>query len=107
MSMINQVNTTERKARPVLLVATVLFALQALTATSAFTDVVTKDVASLIVAIIAVGQLALGFYTQSKVVPMEDTGAYVNTDGEMVAGPASPPQIIDGTSVEVKKISGG
>ena len=89
------------KARPVLVVAAVLAALQILTAGAAFADFVGKDVTALIILGIAAIQGGMGFYTQSKTVPYEDAAAYVNSDGAVVAGPASPPRIVNGTPVAV------
>jgi hypothetical protein len=91
------------KSRPVLITFSVLAGLQILTAGTALADVIGKDVAGLIVLAVAAVQAGMSFYVQGQVVPLQDTAAYVDTKGNTVAGPASPPQVIDGSAVEVVK----
>lgn len=89
------------KSRPVLITFSVLAGLQILTAGTALADVIGDKPAGLIVLAIAAVQAGMSFYVQGQVVPLQDTAAYVDTKGNTVAGPASPPQVVDGTSVEV------
>lgn len=90
-----------KKSRPVLIVAMILAAIQALISTGGATDVISKDVMVYLTLANVVLTAVLGVYTQSQTVPFEDAAAYVNTSGEMVAGPASPPKVVEGTPVEV------
>lgn len=89
------------KSRPVLITFSVLAGLQILTAGAALGDVVGTKVAGLVVLAVAAVQAGMSFYVQGQVVPLQDTAAYVDTKGNTVAGPASPPQVVDGESVEV------
>lgn len=90
------------KSRPVLIIFSILAGLQVITAGTALADVGLPDaVAALIALIIAAVQVGMTFYVQNQVVPLGDTGAYIDQNGRMVAGPASPPSVLDGSSVEV------
>lgn len=89
------------KSRPVLITFSILAGLQILTAGAALGDVVGDKVAGLIVLAVAAVQAGMSFYVQGQVVPLQDTAAYVDTKGNTVAGPASPPQVVDGAQVEV------
>ena len=89
------------KSRPVLITFSVLAGLQILTAGTALADVIGAQTAGLIVLAVAAVQAGMSFYVQGQVVPLVDTAAYVDTKGNTVAGPASPPQVVDGASVTV------
>lgn len=89
------------KSRPVLITFSILAGLQILTAGATLGDVVGDKVAGLIVLAVAAVQAGMSFYVQGQVVPLADTAAYVDTKGNTVAGPASPPSVVDGSSVEV------
>lgn len=89
------------KSRPVLITFSILAGLQVLTGGTALADIIGKDAAGLIILAIAAIQVGMTFYVQGQVTPSTDVAAYVNQNGATVAGPASPPQVIDGTTVEV------
>ncbi len=93
------------KSRPVLITFSILAGLQVLTAGASFTDILGKDLAGFIVLVIAAVQVGLTFYVQNQVTPMGDVAAYINQKGETVAGPASPPTVINNSEVEVVKAS--
>ena len=77
------------KPRPVLITFSILAGLQILTAGTALTDVLGKDIAGLLVLVIAAVQVGMTFYVQGQVVPLQDAGAYVDIHGTMIAGPAT------------------
>lgn len=89
------------KTRPVVITFSILAALQVLTAGSALTDVVGKDVAGLLILAIAAVQVGMTFYVQNSVVPGEDAVAYINQEGVAVAGPAAG--LTNGTAVVVQQ----
>jgi hypothetical protein len=89
------------KSRPVLITFSILAALQVLTAGSALSDVLGKDVAGLIILGIAAVQVGMTFYVQNAIVPLEDSVAYINKGGVAVAGPAAG--LTNGTAVEVQQ----
>lgn len=91
----------KRKSRPVLLVAAIITGVQATLTALAATDVLSKDTLTVATAVVGGAALALGFYTQSRTVPLADTAAYKDTNDRMIAGPASPPQVIEGQRVSV------
>jgi hypothetical protein len=89
------------KSRPVLIIFSILAGLQILTAGAALGDVVGKDVVGLLVLAIAAVQTGMTFYVQNQVTPMNDVSAYVDQEGQTVAGPASPVTVIEGERVVV------
>lgn len=89
------------KSRPVVITFSILAGLQVLTGGTALTDVLGDQAAGLIIIAIAAVQVGMTFYVQNQVVPFEDAGAYVDQSGNMVAGPASPPSVSQGDSVNV------
>lgn len=89
------------KSRPVVIVFSILAALQVLTAGSTLADVVGKDLAGLVILAIAAVQVGMTFYVQGGVVPSQDSVAYINEKGVAVAGPAAG--LTNGTAVEVQQ----
>lgn len=89
------------KSRPVLITFSILAGLQVLTNATGLSDVVDPKWVFLIGILVAAVQTGMTFYVQNQVVPLQDTAAYVDTHGNTVAGPASPPSVVDGASVEV------
>jgi hypothetical protein len=89
------------KSRGVVIFGSVLAALQFLAAATALTDIIGKTTFGLFV--IAVGAVQVGWaaFQQSQVVPFADTGAFINSQGQLVAGPASG--VTNGKTVEVIK----
>jgi hypothetical protein len=87
------------KSRPVLITFSILAGLQVLSGGAALADVIGKDVFGLFVLGVAAVQVGMTFYVQNTVVPSGDVGAYTNTDGVMVAGPAAG--VTNGKVVEV------
>lgn len=88
------------KKEPVLIVMSVLAALQILTAGSALTDVLGKDIAGLIVLAIAAAQTGVQFYVRGQVTPNETVAAKIDVvKSEVVAGPAAE-QISDAVEGE-------
>lgn len=88
-----------KKSRAVLIFGSVLAALQFLAASAALADIIGKEVFAIFV--IAVGAIQVGWatYQQQQVVPLRDAAAFVNTQGQVVAGPASG--VTDGKAVDV------
>lgn len=89
------------KSRPVVIVFSVLAGLQVLTNATGLSDVADAKWIFLAGILVAAVQTGMTFYVQNQVVPLEDTAAYVNQQGRTVAGPASPPEVLDGASVQV------
>lgn len=90
-----------QKSRPVLITFSILAGLQVLTGAAALGDVIGEQAFGLFSIAVAAVQVGMTFYVQNQTVPVGDVAAYVNTEGRTVAGPASPPVVQDGTSVEV------
>lgn len=90
------------KSRPVLITFSILATLQVILGGTALADVgVPAAWLALTAVIVAAVQFGVSFYVQGQVVPLGDTAAYLDQQGRLVAGPASPPAVLDGTSVEV------
>jgi hypothetical protein len=89
------------KSRPVLLGNSILAALQVLASAAALGDVIGKTPFALFS--IVVGAVAVGWnvYVQGIVTPQADVAAYVNSAGEVVAGPAAG--VTNGKTVDVVK----
>lgn len=92
------------KSRGVLIFGSILAALQFLAAAAALGDIIGKQ--SMAIFVLAVGAIQVGWasYQQSQVVPVQDTGAYVNSNGQMVAGPAAGPS--NGVPVDITATTG-
>lgn len=90
-----------KKTNGVVIFGSILAALQFLAAASALSDIIGKQTFGIFV--IAVGAVQVGWaaYQQQQVVPVSDTAAYVNSRGEVVAGPAAG--VTTGKQVEVVK----
>lgn len=80
------------KSQPVLIVGSVLAGAQALTAYAGLSDFISKQQLGLAIAVIGAIQIGLAFYVRGQVVPLEDTAAYRDKTGEIVTGPAAPPE---------------
>jgi hypothetical protein len=80
------------KSRPVLIAMSTLAGLQVLSAGAALTDVIGAKNAAFFALIIAAAQVGVQFFVQNLVVPVKDVGSYVDAAGEMVTGPAAPPE---------------
>lgn len=91
--------STNTKAQPVLFTASVLAALTAFSGSLAALglDNIWIGVFGLIVAAINVG---VGVYVKGQVVPYQDTAAYKDDNGRIVAGPAAV-MISDGAPAAV------
>lgn len=89
------------KSRPVVITFAILAGLQVITNAAGLSDVLDAKYLFLLGIVVAAVQTGMTFYVQNQVVPANDVAAYVNTEGRVVAGPASPPEILDGASVEV------
>lgn len=89
------------KSRPVLIGNSILATLQVLASAAALGDIIGKVPFALFS--IIVGAVAVGFntYVQGIVTPQEDVGAYINGEGQLVAGPASG--VTNGKTVDVVK----
>lgn len=77
------------KSRPVLITFSILAGLQILTAGAALGDIIGAELAAFFVLAVAAAQGGMSFYVQGVVVPTQDVGAFQNTAGQMVAGPAA------------------
>lgn len=89
------------KSRPVLITFSILAGLQVLTGAAALGDIIGQQAFGLLVLGVAAVQVGLTFYVQNQVTPTGDVAAYVDQKGNTVAGPASPPEVVDGTAVDV------
>lgn len=89
-------STSDTKPQPVLVAASLLAALTAVVGGLAGLGVDNKIVA-IVTVLLAALNVAVGVYVKGEVVPFDDTATYVNTAGELVAGPASP--LPDGTRI--------
>lgn len=88
------------KSRPVVITFSILAALQVFTSAAALNDILGKNAAAFVVLAVSAVQVGMTFYVQSSVVPGEDSAAYVNSDGIVVAGPAAG--LMRGTPVTVQ-----
>ena len=89
------------KSRPVVIVFSILAGLQVLTNAGGLSEVLGPKVFFLMGILVASVQVGMTFYVQNAVVPATDVGAYTNSEGNLVAGPASG--VTNGKSVEVVK----
>lgn len=89
------------KSRPVLITFSILAGLQVLTGAAALGDIIGQQAFGLLVLGVAAVQVGLTFYVQNQVTPTGDVAAYVDQKGNTVAGPASPPEVLDGAAVDV------
>jgi hypothetical protein len=89
------------KSRPVLITFSILAGLQVLAGGAALGDVIGDTAFGLFVLAVAAVQVGMTFYVQNQVVPTQDVGAYVNSAGSLVAGPAAG--VTNGKSVDVVK----
>lgn len=80
--------TQNSKAQPVLVAASILATLTAIS--GALSAVILDNVFVVIFAVIVAGlNVGIGVYVKGQVVPYVDTAAYVNDSGNVVAGPAA------------------
>lgn len=77
------------KSRPILITYSILAGLGVITAASGLGDLLGMKVAFVIILGREAVQAGLNFYVQGQVTPVADVGAYVSSEGKMVAGPAS------------------
>ena len=89
------------KSRPVLIVFSILAGLQVLTGAAALGDVIGQEAFGLFAIGVAAVQVGMTFYVQNMTVPQGDVAAYVNSRGDVVAGPAGG--VTNGKLVEVVK----
>ena len=89
------------KSHGVLIFGSILAALQFLAGAAALGDLVGDQVFGLFVIVVGAVQVGWAAYQQQQVVPYQDTAAFVNKDGHVVAGPAAG--VTNGKSVEVVK----
>ena len=75
--------------RPVVLVFSILAALQVVSAGLGLTDVISKDVVALFVLVVAAVQAGMTLYVQSMVAPWDTVVSQLTHDGTVIAGPAS------------------
>lgn len=87
------------KSRPVLVINSVLAALQILAGAAVLGDVLGDTTFGLFAVAVGAVQVGVNFYVQGMVVPVQDTVAYVNQAGVAVAGPAAG--VTNGTPVDV------
>lgn len=80
------------KSQPVLFAASILAGAQAFMSFSGINDLFTKDQLAIANGFIAAATIAIAFYVRGQVVPLEDTAAYKDKKGEIVSGPAAPPE---------------
>ena len=89
-----------QKSRPVVITFAILAGLQVITSATGLSDIVPAEWLFLLGILVAAVQVGMTFYVQNVVVPVKDTAAYVDQEGNLVPGPASPPEL-QGDTVEV------
>lgn len=89
------------KSRPVLITFSILAGLQILNGGAALEDVIGAQAFGLFALAVAAVQVGMTFYVQNQTIPSEDAAAYINKEGQVVAGPAAG--ITTGESVQVVK----
>ncbi len=77
------------KSRPVLITFSILAGLHVLCSAAALGDVIGVTAFALLNIGVASVEVGMTFYVQNGVVPQQDVGAYTNSTGQMVAGPAA------------------
>lgn len=87
------------KSRPVLITFSILAGLQVLTGAAALAEAIGRDAFGLFAIAVAAVQVGMTFYVQNQVVPNGDVAAYINGDGQPVAGPAAG--LTNGTPVQL------
>jgi hypothetical protein len=87
------------KSRPILITQSILAGCDVIAVSASLTELVPAKVALMFILVTKAVQVGVAFYNQSNVVPLSDSGAFVNSDGQMVAGPASGTS--NGTNVAV------
>lgn len=90
------------KSRPVLITFSILAGLQILTGAAALGDVIGPQAFGLLGVGVAAVQVGMTFYVQNQTVPVQDAVAYINKDGQSVAGPAAG--VTTGQPVDVQPV---
>lgn len=80
------------KPQPVLIAASVLTGAQAFLTYAGVAEIFTKQQMTVATGLVAAATLAIAFYVKGQVVPLQDTAAYKDKTGEIVTGPAAPPE---------------
>lgn len=93
-------HSAKSKPQPVVLAASILAGLTAISGGLAALDILPPAVVGLIVLVVAALNIGVGVYVRGQVVPFADTATYVSNDGTLVAGPAS--ELVTGTAVPVE-----
>lgn len=91
------------KSRPVLIIFSILAALQVLTGAAALGDIIGKDIFALFVLSVAAVQSGMSFYVNAQVTENSQVGAVLSGSRGLVAGPAAT-DIPDGQKVEVSPV---
>lgn len=89
------------KSRPVLLLFSILAALDFIAAYAGLADYVGDKVAFFFILCTKAVQVGAAFYAQNVVVPVGDVAAYANNQGTVVAGPAA--EQMNGSPVSVQQ----
>jgi hypothetical protein len=76
------------KKEPVVIVFTILAALQVIDAGLALSDTINKDTAAIVSLVIAALTAAASFYVRAMVTPWDQVVSKIASDGQVVAGPA-------------------
>lgn len=87
------------KSRPVLITFSILAGLQILANAGGLSEILGPKPFFLLGILVAAVQVGMTFFVQNATVPVSDTVAYVNQNGESVAGPAAG--LTNGTPVDV------
>lgn len=93
------------KREPVLIVMSVLAALQILTAGAALGDVIGAQLAALLVLAVAAAQSGVQFYVRGAVTPNQAVAAKVDEAREGVVGGEAAPADLEGEAVEVVELA--
>lgn len=91
-----------KKSHPIVIIFSILAALQVLTGAAALGDLIGEQAFGMFAIIVAAVQVGMTFYVENtKTVPLADQVAYVDQDGKTVAGPAS--NLTTGSVVKVEQ----
>ncbi len=89
------------KSHPVLVGNSILATLQVLAGAAALGDILGQTAFTLFTIAVAAATVGFNTYVQGLVTPQADVAAYVNSAGEVVAGPAAG--VTNGKTVDVVK----
>ena len=82
-------NSTTLKQQPVVIVFSIIAALQVINGALATTDIFSDEVAGIIALVIGALTAGAAFYVRGMTAPWDTVVSQISSDGRVVAGPAS------------------